>query len=373
MRILQVCHRFPPHPGGIEYHVQRLSKFLSSEGHDVLVLTTSRERSGVYEENGYTVMKLRSSFEPLRNPLPLNLPLISRKIVKTFDVIHMHSVYTFTTLMTYPFADESKVVITLHGRAFYSGIVSLLAELHERISFRIVRGAAAFIALNETDRGMIIRRGIKPERVRLIPNFVDVEEIDDIVRRCEPVDKEGEVQLIFVGGLVEAKNLESLLFDLRKVESDVSLWIIGDGPLKGRLTSLAKGIKVRFLGRLSREAWIPYAMGSDAFILPSKSEGFPTIVLEAMAIGKPVILSDIEVHRGLFSESAIFYEPGVRGSLSLALTKLRSEELKEMLRKNRRLVEERYDIKVVGRRIVDLYSEVSSGSRSPKLPQPPVG
>lgn len=358
MRVLQVCHRFPPHPGGVEYHVQRLSKFLSSRGHDVVVLTTSRERVGVCEEDGYTVIRLRSSLEPLRNPIPFSLPLISRKIVRDFDVIHMHSVYTFTTLLTYPFADKSRVVITLHGRAFYTGIASILAELHERISFRIVREAAAFIALNEADRRVIITRGIDPERVFVIPNFVDVEEVDGILRRSEPVDREGEVQLIFVGGLVEAKNLESLLTDLRSVETDVSLWVVGEGPLRKRLARLARGMKVRFLGRLRREDWIPYAMSSDALILPSRSEGFPTVVLEAMAMGKPVILSNIEVHRELFSGNALFYEPSVKGSLNRALAKLKSEELGEMLKNNRKLVEELYDIRVVGRRILDLYKEV---------------
>ncbi|MCS7103168.1 MAG: glycosyltransferase family 4 protein [Candidatus Korarchaeum sp.] len=362
MRILQVCHRFPPHPGGIEYHVQRLSKFLSSKGHDVMVLTTSHERSGTYEEDDYTVIRLKANFELLRNPIAFSLLLTSGKIVKDFDVIHMHSVYTFTTLMTYPFTNKNRVVITLHGRAFYRGLASLLAELHERLSFRIVRDAAAFIALSGADMKLMLKRGIDPERVRIIPNFVDVEEIDNILRRSELVDKEGEVQLVFVGGLVEAKNLESLLVDLRCVEADASLWVIGDGPLREKLTRLARGMKVRFLGRLSRESWIPYALSSDAIVLPSKSEGFPTVVLEAMALEKPVILSNIEVHRELFSGNAILYEPGVQGSLSSALDKLRSEDLRETLRKNRKLVEERYDIKVVGRRILDLYNEISLSS-----------
>ncbi len=369
MRILQVCHRFPPHPGGIEYHVQRLSRFLASEGRDVVVLTTSRERVGVSEEEGYTVIRLRSHLEPLRNPLPLSLPSVVSRIIRDFDLIHMHSVYTFTTLMTYPLIERGRAVITLHGRPFYRGIASLLAEIHERISFRIVRGATAFISLSEADRRLIVRRGIDPGRVRCIPNFVDVGEIDLISGRSRPVEKEGDVQLIFVGGLVEAKNLESLIADLRKVDWDVSLWIVGDGPLRRRLARLSEGMKVRFLGRLSREAWMPYALGSDAVILPSRSEGFPTVVLEAMAMGKPVILSDIEVHRELFPESAIFYEPGVKGSLGKALRRL-SEDLNEMLRRNRKLVEERYDIKVVGRRILDLYDEIISVTSIPDRGRP---
>jgi len=354
MRVLQICHRFPPHPGGIEYHVKRLSRFLSSRGHEVTVLTTHRGPTEI-EEDDYKVVRLRSFLEPLRNPLPLELPFYFRKIAESFDLIHMHSVYTFTTLLSYPFARRERVVITLHGRASYRGLASLLAELHERISFRILRGAAVFIALNEVDKELMVSRGIDEGKIRVIPNFIDLEEIDNLARSSNPVEREGDVQLLFVGGLTEAKNLDSLLSDLRGVDG-ASLWIVGDGPMRGKLMKLAEGMRVRFLGRMDMGGWIPYALSSDAIILPSRSEGFPTIVLEAMALGKPVILSDIEVHKRLFSGIAIFYRPGDRESLRKALKNLENFDIPpENLRS---IVEKNYDIRVVGERILSVYSDL---------------
>ena len=354
MRILQVCHRFPPHPGGIEYHVKRLSKFLSSRGHEVTVLTTHKGPSRT-EESEYRVVRLRSFLEPLRNPIPLELPFRFREMAESFDLIHMHSVYTFTTLLSYPFARRERVVITLHGRASYRGFASLLAELHERTSFRLLRGAAAFIALNEVDKELMVNRGIDESKIRVIPNFIDLEEIDSSARSSKPAEREGDVQLLFVGGLTEAKNLDSLLMDLRGVDG-ASLWIVGDGPMRGKLMKLAEGMRVRFLGRMDMRGWMPYALSSDAIILPSRSEGFPTIVLEAMALGKPVILSDIEVHKRLFSDIAIFYKPGDRESLKKALRDLENFDIPP--RMLRYIVEKNYDIKVVGEKILSVYSDL---------------
>lgn len=354
MRILQVCHRFPPHPGGIEYHVQRLAKYLSSRGHEVTVLTTSRQSSS-FEEGEYRVVRVKYRFEPLRNPIPLKFPLAFRRLAMDCDVIHMHSVYTFTTLSSFPFAEKRRVVITLHGRAYYTGAASLLAKLHERISFRVLRRAAAFISLTEQDKRLMVRRGVEESRIRVIPNFIDLEEIDGIAKLSRPVEKDGEIQLLFVGSLVEAKNLESLLADLRKLEHRVSLWIVGDGPLRVKLERLADR-NVKFLGNMVREEWIPYAISSDALVLPSRSEGFPTVVLEAMALRKPVILSNIEVHRSLFGDVAILYEPGDPSSLVRALEIL--NEADEKTRKGRKLVEELYDLKVVAPKILELYEEI---------------
>ncbi len=353
MKILQVSHRFPPHPGGVEYHVQRLSKFLASRGHEVTVLTTSRELSGRAVEDGYEVYRFRSIAEPLRNPLSLKLPLKFRHLADDSDIVHMHSVYTFTTLLSYPFSPKERTLITLHGRAIYSGFYSLIAALYERISFRLVRNAASFIALTDLDRDLMVRRGIQEEKVVVIPNFVDVNELDSLASRSRVAEKEAEIQLLFVGGLVEAKGLDRFLLDMRMLEEDVGLWIVGDGPMRSKLERISKGMNVRFLGSLSREEWVPYALGSDAMVLPSRSEGFPTVALEAMALGRPLILSDIGVHRRLFRDAAILYRPGRPDSLKMALKMLDSSG--NLVKEGRRIVEEVYDVRVVGEEILELY------------------
>ncbi len=356
MKILQISHRFPPHPGGIEYHVHRLSKFLASKGHEVVVLTTSRDLAGRSVENGYEVYRFRSLAEPLRNPLSFKLPLKFRRIAKDFDIIHMHSIYTFTTLLSYPFSPKERTLITLHGRAFYRGLYGLTASIYERISFRLVRNASLFIALTDLDKDLMTRGGIDESKIVVIPNFIDVDELDSIASKAKPVERDSELQLLFVGGLVEAKGLDQFILDVRELKMNVGIWIVGKGPLMPKLRDLSRGMNVKFLGSLSRREWIPYALGSDAIVLPSRSEGFPTIALEAMALKKPLILSYIGVHKRLFSDIALFYTPRDPNSLKKALSMIRNS--KELVDKGRKLVEMKYDIKVIGERILGLYESI---------------
>ncbi len=342
MRVVQVSHKFPPHPGGIEYHVMKLSEYLSSQGIEVIVLTTTP--NPCHKRLPFRVYRFKPLVEPLRNPLSFKLAIKFRELSKD-AIAHLHSPYTFSTLLTYPLSE--KAVITLHGRPYYKGIAGLFAKVHERVSLILTRGAH-FIALTEIDASYLSNMGIPKERVHVIPNFVDVEELKFL---SEGVEFNPRYDLIYVGGLVEAKGIDQLIIDVSKI--GISLAIVGDGPLRSKLEGLASrlGANVHFLGRLPREKVIPMYSSSRAVILPSRSEGFPTVVLEALALGKPTILSDISVHRHLFGEVAVFYRPGDPSSLREALSLIETFSPE----KASKFVSSKYDIRVVGPRLISLY------------------
>uniref|UniRef100_A0A7V4KBG1 Glycosyltransferase n=1 Tax=Fervidobacterium pennivorans TaxID=93466 RepID=A0A7V4KBG1_FERPE len=98
---------------------------------------------------------------------------------------------------------------------------------------------------------------------------------------------------IFVGVLVKIKNLYTLLDVFRELEDEVKLVVIGDGAERKKLEKVAPN-NVVFLGWQRDVA--PFLTEADAFISLSLSEGLPTAVLEALALGKPVILSNIPAH-----------------------------------------------------------------------------
>ncbi len=335
-----------------------MAQYLAGRGHHVTVLTTSPSPNEEVSTDGITVIRFRVLAEPLRNPLSPKLPLVFRKLVRDVDVVHLHSPYTFTTLLSYPFSPKDRTVITLHGRAYYTGLAKLLAKIHERLSFLLLRGASRFIALTELDASYMESMGVPSSRIEIIPNFVDVSELEGWSEEVDPVKKEHEIQLLYVGGLVEAKGLDQLLLDLKEIsELDIGLWMIGSGPLEGKLRGLASD-SVKFLGRRPRRSLVPYFKGADALILPSRSEGFPTVVLEAAALGTPVILSDIPVHRLLFSDMALFYTPGDPRTLRRAIDRLVAGA-EDLVERARREVRSRYDVRVVGERILRLYSQIT--------------
>ena len=143
-----------------------------------------------------------------------------------------------------------------------------------------------YIALTEFSRRKFIEGGIAAEKITVKPNFVHP---DPGIRR-----ETGEYAL-FVGQLTERKGLRTLLAAWERLNSRISLEILGDGPLRPRLQSDAQRCmtgSIHFCGWMPRERTIA-AMGRARFLVfPSVwYEGFPVTIAEAFACGVPVIAS----------------------------------------------------------------------------------
>lgn len=118
------------------------------------------------------------------------------------------------------------------------------------------------------------------------------------------------IKLVAVGNLKEAKNFEFLLNAIQVIAKDVSvtLDIIGEGHLRNHLQKIidAKHLPVKLLGRKKNvDELLP---GYTAFIMCSKYEGFGNAPVEAMAVGLPLILNDLEVMKEMSANNALFYK-----------------------------------------------------------------
>ncbi|MCO5097923.1 MAG: glycosyltransferase family 4 protein [Rhodocyclaceae bacterium] len=106
-------------------------------------------------------------------------------------------------------------------------------------------------------------------------------------------------RLLYIGSLIPRKNVDLILQAIEKLDRgvDVRLTIVGDGAERPRLEALAHRLgiaqKVRFTGQIAPDGIPDLLVEADAFILASRSEGRPNVVLEAMASGLPVIATDI--------------------------------------------------------------------------------
>jgi glycosyltransferase involved in cell wall biosynthesis len=130
--------------------------------------------------------------------------------------------------------------------------------------------------------------------------------------------------VLFVGRLHSDKNLETLVRALNEVLTDKSVVAVlsGDGPSRERLTELARG------GGHSDRLLVPGFLGglwsmlkrADVFVSVSVFEGRPNAVLEAMACGCPVVVSDIPAHREILSnECALFVDGSDVGAIAAAI------------------------------------------------------
>ena len=131
-------------------------------------------------------------------------------------------------------------------------------------------------------------------RVVQIPNGIDTEIFHPGPRSA--LNGTSRLKLVAVGRLVASKRFDfaiSLVSQLIGV-SNVELSLVGDGPERDKLRKLAGGLPVKFLGHVAdRKRLAEILRSSDVLLMPSTREGYPNVVLEAIACGLPAVASNI--------------------------------------------------------------------------------
>lgn len=146
----------------------------------------------------------------------------------------------------------------------------------------------AFIALSEFQRERMVEAGLPASRVHVKPNFYPSRP-----KMVPWPERSGYV--VFVGRLSEEKGVHTLLRAWADWGAAApELRIVGDGPLRERLESLAAGLPVRFLGQLPAAEAQAHIASANLLVLSSECfEGFPMVVREAFAFGTPAAVSNL--------------------------------------------------------------------------------
>jgi glycosyltransferase involved in cell wall biosynthesis len=138
-----------------------------------------------------------------------------------------------------------------------------------------------------------------------------------------------EQMIIYVGRFVEAKGTRELIAAFQAMaakNSKLSLALIGDGVMKAELTALVQqaGLqgRVRMPGGQPPDQVAEWICASDVLTLPSWSEGYPNVVVEGLACGRPVVATDVGGTREILHErNGILIEPRKADVLQAALEK----------------------------------------------------
>ena len=161
-----------------------------------------------------------------------------------------------------------------------------------RLIRRAAQTAAAVITVSEALKAPLVDLGLPAERVRVLRNGVDLQ----LFRPADRPAARAKLGLrrstiISVGNLIPLKGHDLIIRALPLLE-DVDLVIVGDGPEKEKLKALAHelgvGDRTRFLGILPHAELPRIYLAADALVLASAREGWPNVLLEAMACGTPV-------------------------------------------------------------------------------------
>ena len=189
------------------------------------------------------------------------------------------------------------VLQTKHGQNLSGGNQRGLNRISYRLTDRVV-------AVSEAARALALSEGVRADRLSVIDNGVDVTRFADArgpraPRRGAGSDSgDADVVVGSLGRLAAVKNqgllVESAADAAARLARPLTLVLVGDGPERERLESLARGVSERlrvvFAGTGRAEEWLP---AFDVFAMSSDSEGLPVALLEAMACGLPAVVTAV--------------------------------------------------------------------------------
>lgn len=208
------------------------------------------------------------------------------------------------------------------------------------------------------------------DRVTVIYNGIDVERIEDTLRSrpTRTVADDDPVRIVSVGRMVPVKNYRTLVEAFAKAldrEPALELVLVGDGPERAALEDLAARLdvddSVEFTGLVSRTEVYRQLAASDLFAICSHSEGFCVAAVEAMAVGLPVVVSDIGVFREVVGSCGRFVSPTSTDEFASAFTDLATDESQRERegRACKRRSRSTFSLDETVRRHVALYEDVA--------------
>jgi glycosyltransferase involved in cell wall biosynthesis len=215
-----------------------------------------------------------------------------------------------------------------------------------------------FITPSNFMRNKLIEFGMSPQKLVHIPNFVEPEKFQ--------VSDESEEYFVYVGRLVPIKGLITLLQAMKKVKTSMRLLLLGDGPQRDILEQVSEesGLhNVYFLGQLEFQELIRVVSLAKFNILPSEVyENCPMSVLESMAMGKPVIGSNIGGIPELISDGVdgLLFETGNSDHLAEKINWMidHPKSCSDMGITARRKIEQFYNPEIHYQAVAEQYSRI---------------
>jgi len=249
---------------GTGQHVAGLSKFLLKRGFEVELATAD------------------STFHlevPGLKTISFDVAVSLLHMGRRYDVVHAHNV---PQSLVFKFVSGKKV-LTLHGffgeqeKILRGSFVGKAAEAFQR---KAINWADSVTAVSQSVAQEA--RGLRPD-VLFIPNAVDPEDLPPLAEKRRGV--------VYSGRLSREKGVDVLPEVARRLP-DVRFRIIGDGPLFQKLKAESPP-NLELLGSLSRSQALEIVASSEVFLLPSRSEGLSTALIEAMMMGVPAVATKV--------------------------------------------------------------------------------
>jgi glycosyltransferase involved in cell wall biosynthesis len=338
MRVLMVNYEFPPLGGGAGNATACIARELVKLGVEVTVLTSAfgdlpREE----KDAGIRIYRTRVIRRRADRCTPVEM--LTFLLSASVTALRRYREWKPDVSIAFFGIPSGPVAWLLKARHGVPYVVSLrggdvpgfqpyeLKTYHAltRPLIRFVWRRAAAVVANSEGLKTLARRTSPTLPIEVIPNGVDTELFHP---RAESGQDRDDTHFLFVGRLTHQKGLDVLLKALASLRPNhaFNLSIAGDGPLRSELETLASELgiagRITFLGWYSRDKLPDLYRSADVFVLPSRDEGMPNVILEAMASGLPVIATRIAGNEDLIrhQENGYLLPPDDPSALASALS-----------------------------------------------------
>ena len=399
--------------GGPIYSVHGLNKALVKKGIDVTVYTTNVGLDGKAPVNQevnvdgvkviyFTFTKLFEFMGTTGWQFSLPLTRALKKNLKTFDLVQLHAIWNYPTTVTAHYCRQyNKPYIISPRGVLYPYTAGKKSWKKWPYYHFIAKGdlkGAQVIHYTTEDEAKKCHSSLGLEnRAVIIPNGIDMSEFNDLpakesLKERYPILKNKKV-ILFLSRINWKKGMDILVKAysmIAKERDDVHLLIVGNDEegygekVKGWIRAYGLGIKdygvkeqagvrsqeskngspeerVTFTGMLTGKEKIEAFAGSDIFVLPSYSENFGMAVIEAMACGVPMVISNkVGIYREVEKNKAgIVVDTDAESLYRGMKLLLENPELrKEIVANGTEMVEEHYDINKVAERMIEAYKVI---------------
>lgn len=367
-RICRISSEFPPPWKGLAPGPYELSLAQVRRGNELVVLTRQRGDTAKFDRAlPFKIIRISASRDAI---FSLKAALLARRLSQRqpFDVIHAHgfsalgpAILRCLHLLPVPVAGHVHIIRSTQAKQGFS--VSLTSLWQERI---YLNGVDLLLSVSNQIATELQSLALQA-RVANVDNGANIDHFQASAER----KANGRLHILFVGTLNGRKGEDDILATCLYMETVNSPWcltVVGDGPryelFEEKIKKFGLSDKVMLLRYVEYRSMPDLYHSADVFLFPSYSEGMPKVVLEAMACGCPVILSDIPGCRELVVEGKNGYlvPPGRPDLLADAVQRFVNEPelIKRMGQFSRSIIELEYTWDAVARKVEECYHTIKN-------------
>ncbi len=404
MKIL-IINKFYYLKGGSERYAFELAKLLENHGHKVISFSMQDEKNikskfskyfiknvNLEKFNIINIFKFFHNYEAVRKleklikdekPDIAHLHNIAHQLTPAIiKVLKKHKIPMVQTLHDYKLIcpnaklfSRGRVCEKCQGGKYYNCLLNnclhnsklksfmgmLEAYLNNKI-FKYYKEVNLFIAPSQFMKDVCVKFGVRENKIRVIYNFIDT---DAYSKKKNTNSENEENYILYFGRLAEEKGIGSLLKAMTEINCDIKLKIVGEGPelfnFQFSIFNFQLNDRVELLGAKYGDELIEIVKNAKAVVIPSLwPENMPYSVLEALALGKIVIASNIGglpeiINHG---KNGLLFRAGDSKDLAEKINLIMSETEDNTFQIEAKNSLKRFDKKSHYQKIIQLYSQV---------------